>query len=97
MACKDGAFRVVKTIADDRIRGDRQLTLEFFGLEPGTTQEVSLHDGICEPGAREREEVIAAARLPAVRTSSSRPGPGSPRGGGSSRPAVAPVRRRREE
>jgi uncharacterized Zn-binding protein involved in type VI secretion len=32
---KDGSLRVARTIADDRIHGDRHLTLEFFGIEPG--------------------------------------------------------------
>ena len=42
---KDGAFRVVKTIADDRIHGDRHLTLEFFGLEPGKSYTLTHHLG----------------------------------------------------
>jgi hypothetical protein len=46
---KDGAFRVVKTIADDRIRGDRHLTLEFFGLEPGKSYTLTHHLGKDQP------------------------------------------------
>ena len=46
---KDGAFRVVKTIADDRIHGDRQLTLEFFGLEPGKSYTLTHHLGKYRP------------------------------------------------
>ena len=46
---KDGSFRVVKTIADDRIRGDRQLTLEFFGLEPGKSYTLTHHLGKDQP------------------------------------------------
>jgi hypothetical protein len=46
---KDGVFRVVKTIADDRIRGDRQLTLEFFGLEPGKSYTLTHHLGKDQP------------------------------------------------
>jgi hypothetical protein len=42
---KDGAFRVVKTIADDRIHGDRHLTLEYFGLEPGKSYTLTHHLG----------------------------------------------------
>jgi uncharacterized Zn-binding protein involved in type VI secretion len=42
---KDGGFRVVKTIADDRIHGDRSLTLEFFGLEPGKSYTLTHHLG----------------------------------------------------
>jgi len=42
---KDGALRVVKTIADDRIHGDRHLTLEFFGLEPGKSYTLTHHLG----------------------------------------------------
>ena len=42
---KDGRFRVVKTIADDRIHGDRHLTLEYFGLEPGKTYTLTHHLG----------------------------------------------------
>jgi hypothetical protein len=46
---KDGAFRAVKTIADDRIRGDRHLTLEFFGLEPGKRYTLMHHLGKDQP------------------------------------------------
>ena len=42
---KDGGFRVVKTIADDRIHGDRHLTLEFYGLEPGKSYTLTHHLG----------------------------------------------------
>jgi hypothetical protein len=42
---KDGAYRVVKTIADDRIHGDRHLTLEYFGLEPGKCYTLTHHLG----------------------------------------------------
>jgi hypothetical protein len=42
---KDGAFRVVRTIADDRIHGDRHLTLEYFGLEPGKSYTLTHHLG----------------------------------------------------
>jgi len=42
---KDGTFRVVKTIADDRIHGDRHLTLEYFGLEPGKSYTLTHHPG----------------------------------------------------
>jgi hypothetical protein len=45
LASKDGSFRVVKTIADDRIRGDRHLTLEYFGLEPGKSYTLTHHLG----------------------------------------------------
>jgi hypothetical protein len=46
---KDGSLRVVKTIADDRIRGDGQLTLEFFGLEPGKSYTLTHHLGKDQP------------------------------------------------
>jgi hypothetical protein len=45
LASKDGGFRVVKTIADDRIHGDRHLTLEYFGLEPGKSYTLTHHLG----------------------------------------------------
>jgi hypothetical protein len=49
LASKDGAFRVVRTIADDRIRGDRHLTLEFFGLEPGQSYTLTHEPGEGQP------------------------------------------------
>ncbi len=42
---KDGSYRTVKTIADDRIHGDRHLSLEFFGLEPGRSYTLTHHLG----------------------------------------------------
>jgi hypothetical protein len=42
---KDGSFRLVRTIADDRIHGDRHLTLEYFGLEPGKSYTLTHHLG----------------------------------------------------
>lgn len=45
LASKDGSFRVVRTIADDRIHGDRHLTLEFYGLEPGKSYTLTHHLG----------------------------------------------------
>jgi hypothetical protein len=46
---KDGGFRAVKTIADDRIHGDRHLTLEYFGLEPGKSYTLTHHLGKALP------------------------------------------------
>jgi hypothetical protein len=37
--------RVSTTIADDRIHGDRHLTLEYFGLEPGKSYSLTHHMG----------------------------------------------------
>ncbi len=45
LASKDGSFRVVRTIADDRIHGDRHLTLELFGLAPGQSYTLTHHPG----------------------------------------------------
>jgi hypothetical protein len=45
LASKDGSFRLVRTIADDRIHGDRHLTLEFYGLEPGKSYTLTHHLG----------------------------------------------------
>jgi hypothetical protein len=55
---KDGSFRVVKTIADDRIHGDRHLTLEFFGLEPGKSYTLKHHLGKDLPVRTIFEEVL---------------------------------------
>jgi uncharacterized Zn-binding protein involved in type VI secretion len=46
---KDGSFRQVRTIADDRIHGDRGLTLEFYGLEPGQSYTLAHHLGKDQP------------------------------------------------
>ena len=61
---KDGAYRVVKTIADDRIRGDRQLTLEFFGLEPGKSYTLTHHLGKDQPVRAIFEDLTYEALFP---------------------------------
>jgi uncharacterized Zn-binding protein involved in type VI secretion len=54
---KDGSYRMVKTIADDRIRGDRHLTLEFFGLESGKSYTLTHHLGSDQPSRTVFQEI----------------------------------------
>lgn len=46
LSSDDGAYKVTRTIKDDRVRGDRMLTLEFSALQKGLTYSLT-HD----PGA----------------------------------------------
>jgi hypothetical protein len=46
LSSDDGAYKVTRTIKDDRVRGDNMLTLEFPALQKGLTYSLT-HD----PGA----------------------------------------------